>query len=189
MNGLIEVSIQRRLGNAEARGDFLRRKRAVGEEGSCRRRVFFRQAARPPAFLAFALCFGESGGCALADQGALEFGDCAQHVKDQHSARRRGVDCIREGDEAYAPSLQVFGGFDKLLERPRQPVEFPDNERIALAQHVAQEARQFQPIGFRAGGLLDDDALAPRLAQLFELEFWILIEGRYSGVADSHDLI
>jgi hypothetical protein len=69
----------------------------------------------------------------------------------------------------YTPALQVFSGFDELLERPRQPIELPDDEHVALAQHVAQKARQLRPIGASAGGLLDHDPFAARLAQLLAI--------------------
>ena len=100
--------------------------------------------------------FREARGGAFANEGALEFGDGAEHMKDDHAAGGRRVDGIRQRDEADLPALQVFGGFDELFQGARQAIELPDYQRVALAQHVVQEARQFRPVGAGARSFFDE---------------------------------
>jgi hypothetical protein len=52
-------------------------------------------------------------------------------------------------------------------------------ERSKVQTAGTAEARQFRPMGACARNLFYDHSFAGRLAELFELEFWILVEGGY----------
>jgi hypothetical protein len=45
--------------------------------------------------------------------------------------------------------FQVFDGLDQLLERARQPVELPDDQRVTLAR-IVERCLQLGPVPLRA---------------------------------------
>ena len=110
-------------------------------------------------------------------------------MKDQHPAGRRGVDSVGEGHKADTAPFQMLGCFDELLEGPCQSVELPDDEGIPIPQDVAEQTRQLRPVGAGTGSLLDDCALAAGRPQTFKLEVRALVEGGYTGIADTHDTV
>ena len=73
-------------------------------------------------------------------RGALEFGQRAEHVKDQDALRRRRVDRLCEASKADVAQAQLLDRLDELLDGSRQPVELPDDQRVAAASVVERFA-------------------------------------------------
>src|SRR3546814_10339194 len=92
----------------------------------------------------------------LADQGTLELRDGAEHVEGEHSTRRCRVDALGQRHQPDLLALQILGRGDQLLERAGEAVELPNNQRVACAQHVFQNARQFGPVIARARRLFGE---------------------------------
>ena len=91
----------------------------------------------------------QSGARALTDEAALEFGERAEYLKHEPAARRRRVDRLGERPESDLAALQLFDRLDELLQRPREPVEFPDDECVAGAK-IVERGDELRPIALRA---------------------------------------
>ena len=98
----------------------------------------------------------------------------------------RGIDALRHARKAHAHCLQLLDNLDQVLERAPQPVEPPDRERVARAQHF-QQSEQLGPVGLAAGLLLFVDTLTPGVDQGVSLKVEVLVVGADAGVADSHN--
>lgn len=120
---------------------------------------------------------------ALANKAALEFGKSAEDLKDQTPAARRRVDRLGQRVEADLAMLQLLDGLDKLLERTRQPVELPHDERVARAQ-IVERCNELRPVTLRAGRGFLENPCASGLGQSLALQGWILVAGRDAGIAD-----
>ncbi len=75
----------------------------------------------------------------LAHHRSLEFGEAAKHLHHHAPGRTGGVDCLGQGAEVGARGVDLLQDVQQVLERARQAIEFPDDERIALA-HLIEEA-------------------------------------------------
>src|SRR3546814_11019885 len=84
-------------------------------------------------------------------------------------------------------ALQILGRGDQLLERAGEAVELPNNQRVACAQHVFQNARQFGPVIARARRLFGEHPLAAGPPQRIELELGVLVAGADPGIADPQE--
>jgi hypothetical protein len=84
------------------------------------------------------------------------------------------------------PPLEILGRRDQLLQRPGEPIEFPHDQHVALAQHVIEDAREFGPVRFGARHLLGVDLLAARSPERVELQLGRLVGGADPGVPDPH---
>ena len=62
----------------------------------------------------------------------LELGERAKEVKDQPTTAAVGVDGFGERSEADAALVKVVDDLDQVLQRPREAVELPDHQRVAL---------------------------------------------------------
>jgi NAD-dependent oxidoreductase involved in siderophore biosynthesis len=72
-----------------------------------------------------------------------------------------GVDGVGEAPELDTVLVQIADQIDQLLDRPAQPVELPDDQSIAFAQHFERLGRQAgRP---RATHLVLEDLLHPAL--------------------------
>ena len=74
----------------------------------------------------------------------------------------------------------------QILERAGQAVEFPDDERIAVAQ-VVEEAMQLGTVLASAGGAILVDPRAAGCLEGADLGGGVLVAGfRHAGVAEQH---
>jgi hypothetical protein len=75
-----------------------------------------------------------AGAGTLGDERALELGEHADHLP--HGPPRRGVRVDRLGERAelHALALQLIEHMDQVPEAPAQPIELPDDERVAGLQ-------------------------------------------------------
>ena len=93
----------------------------------------------------------QAGLGALADQVALELGQRAEHVEDALAAGRGCVGALLQRAEPDARTLEPCNRVDEVLERAPEPVEPPDDQRIAGPQ-VLQRGRQPGAVGAGAAG-------------------------------------
>ena len=145
------------------------------------------QRRRAAAFAATAPGLGETCSGALADKRALELRDGPEHVKDEHAARCGRVDALGQRDQPDPASLELLGSGDQLRERTRQPVELPDHQSVALAQHVAEDTGELGAIVTGARCALGEDPLATGTAQSVQLQLRALVGGADPRIADPHE--
>jgi hypothetical protein len=126
---------------------------------------------------------GQAGGGALPDEIALELGQRAEEVEHQPAALRGGVDALAEALEAHAPALEVADDVQQVAQGAAQPVELPDQERVAGAELV-EHLRQLRSGRQGAAGGIHEDAVAAGGAQGVELEVRRLLARRDAGVAE-----
>ena len=74
----------------------------------------------------------------LPHHGAFEFSKSAKHLHHHPPCRSRRVDRLGQGAEVGARGVDLFQDVQQVLERARQAIEFPDDERIALAQLIEE---------------------------------------------------
>jgi hypothetical protein len=86
---------------------------------------------------------------AFADQAALEFRERAEDLKHEPPAGRRGVDRLGERAEADLAPFKLLDCLDKLLERTRQAVEFPDHKHVARPEAI-KCGHELGPVTLRA---------------------------------------
>jgi len=121
----------------------------------------------------------------LADQAVLELGERAKEVKDQPTTAAVGVDGFGERSEADAALVKVVDDLDQVLQRPREAVELPDHQRVALA-HRAQAGGQLRPLAELAGCLLLEQLLAAGATERVKLQLRVLVLRTHAGIADDH---
>jgi hypothetical protein len=69
----------------------------------------------------------------LADDIPLKLCQSAEDVEDQLPAGGRRVDRLSDRTESDPTSVQSGHGLDEVLQGPPQPIEPPDNDRVAFA--------------------------------------------------------
>ena len=85
--------------------------------------------------------------------------------------------------------IDLLQDMKQILERAGQAVEFPDDDRIAVAQ-VVEQAMEFRTIPPSAGSPLLVYPCAARRLQRTDLSSGVLIAGlRHAGVAEQHGKI
>ena len=89
---------------------------------------------------------GETGMDALLDDGALEFGEHAEHLEQSAAARRRRIDTLHMQVEIDAVAVDFAEEQHKVLKRAPEPVDRPGQKHIELAARGVLE----QPIELRA---------------------------------------
>src|SRR3546814_5056872 len=109
-----------------------------------------------------------------SDLGTLELRDGAEHVKGEHATRRCRVDALGQRHQPDLLALQILGRGDQLLERAGEAVELPNNQRVACAQHVFQNARQFGPVIARARRLFRSEEHTFELQALMRISYAVV---------------
>jgi hypothetical protein len=66
----------------------------------------------------------------------LKLGESAEDVEDQASTTAGGVDGLGERPKANAALVEVVDDLDQVLQRPREAVELPDYQGVALAHRA-----------------------------------------------------
>jgi len=148
----------------------------IGEQCSRSFKVVFCKLRRPAARAAGAPGGGKAGLGPLTDQTALEFRECAEHVKNEPPLRGRRIEGFRQTAKPDASHPQVLDGFDQLLHRSRQAIELPHDQRVAAAREFKRVV-QGGPVSDRAGHLLGENLLAPSFGQCIALQGKVLVDG------------
>jgi hypothetical protein len=77
---------------------------------------------------------------------------------------------------------QAGDGVDQVAEGSAEAVEFPDDEGVAGAQLV-QELLKYGTVGAGAAGGLGEHPIAAGGSEGVDLELWLLVGGRDTGIA------
>ncbi len=126
---------------------------------------------------------------AFLNQGAFQFREEADHLPHGAARGRGGVNGFRQRPEGHPPRFQIVQQADQVPQRPPQPVELPDDERVAFIKRL-EAFGQLGALDVRPRGLVDKDALAlaPCLLQSGKLQVGVLVIGRDPRIADLHGL-
>ena len=87
-----------------------------------------------------------------------------------------------------APAFQVRRDHDQIVERPGQPVEFPDHQHVTGSAALCRFRQSLATVQDSESVALVDD-LTPCPAQRVELQGKVLIVGRDAGISDHHGKI
>ena len=137
-----QIPIERRGRYADAVGNVGDWNIGIGEQRPRNVEVVLGQLRRSAACPPHALRGLKPRAGAFPNEPPLKLRQGAEHVKHQHALRGRRVDSLGEAAKADAAQSQFLDGLDELLHRPRQPVEFPNNENVAAAGVVKRLAQR-----------------------------------------------
>jgi hypothetical protein len=109
-----------------------------------------------------------------------------RRARDNRAAgRTRRVEPAGEHFQANAALLKRADQFDNMGKRPADPIEFPDHQRVALAQRV-QRTGWSGPVGDAAAACVVVDTLAARALQRVTLEREVLLRCGHPHIPDQH---
>ena len=162
MRGGWHPAVQRRNGHAEVLGHVLGRHPA-GQQLLGRLDLAVGHLRLAAAFAAELLGDFQPGAGALDGQLALHFGKARHDVEEEPPGWCAGVDGVGEAPELDTVLVQIADQIDQLLDRPAQPVELPDDQSIAFAQHF-ERLGQARPVCPRATHLVLEDLFTSGLA-------------------------
>lgn len=126
---------------------------------------------------------GQPGLGALADQVALELAQRTEHMEDEPSARRGGVDVFSQRAEADAPCFQLADRLNQVRQGAAKPIQPPDDQHIAIAQ-ISQRIGQAGPVCLGPGCRVLENPFAACIAQRIRLQGGVLFRRRYPRIAD-----
>jgi len=151
----------------------------------CHLHLFRRQPAWAPAQPAPGAGCAQPCHSAVADQVPLELGQGREDMKLEFAHRAGGVDALIEAAEADLALLQLFHPLDKVLERPAQAVQAPDDQCVAGA-HERECLLEARPLGLGAAHLVGKNFLAAGLLEGVGLQVEVLFAGGDAGIAYEH---
>lgn len=145
--------------------------------------LLLRHRGRAADALAAGAGLGESLVRALDDQFPDELGERGEHMEDQPSAGRGGVERLVQGLEADAALAQAGHDRDEVLDRATEPVEGGHDEGVA-GPGVVEGLPQLLALGVLAGLLVGEDPGAPGLGERADLAVEVLALRGDASVAD-----
>ena len=107
-----KVAIQRRGRHPETVGNIADGNIGIGELRPRNVEVVLGHLRRSPSGSARTLRCGKSGACRLSNEGALEFGKRAEHVKHLDALRRRRVARLREAPKGNVAQAKLLDRLD-----------------------------------------------------------------------------
>ena len=128
--------VQRRAAYAERAGDLRHRQLALRAHRLGGGKLLRRDQLRAPAKPAAGAGGFASGRRALADQLALELRQGGEQVQLQPPGGRVGVDRLGQRPERDLAFLQLADELDEVPEASAEPIQPPDDERVASAEVV-----------------------------------------------------
>ena len=119
----------------------------------------------------------------LTDEVALELGEGSEDVEDEFAPARGGVDVLGQGAEPHPTLGEVLYDRDQMANRATQPVQTPDDDRVALAELVEEtvELRTRVKSPRRAIG---EGLDAARCLEGVKLKRRVLVCRRNSGISE-----
>ena len=134
----------------------------------------------PPAMAPLHAGLFQSGLSGLLYHFALVLRKRAEHLHHHPPGGHGRVDGFGQRTEPCARRADPLQDQQRILERPRQTVEFPDDDHIARHQ-PAEQAGQFRTVPAAAGGAFLMDAPAARRCQGGDLRREVLALGPRIG--------
>ena len=131
------------------------------------------------------LCRSETRHRPLPNEIPLELRERTEDVEEQPAPVRGGVNRLLKAAQADLPLLHGFHVSDKVLERPAQAVESPDDKGV-IASGDVERPQQTWPLRPSSAHPVLENPFASGFGQRIELQVEVLIVGRDAGVADEH---
>ena len=88
-------------------------------------------------------------GDTLGGQLALELREAGEHMEDQTTGGRGGVDVVVQTAQVHTASIKIRHHVEQVRQRPAETVQPPDHQSVAGLQ-VGQAAVEVGPRGLRA---------------------------------------
>jgi len=117
---------------------------------------------------------------------SFHLGKGSHDVEEEPTGRGSGIDLVSEGAEPEPGVLELVGERNQIFYASPQPVEFPDDEGVPVAE-MFERLVQAGAGGFRAADGVGEDLLAAGVGQGVELQVEVLVACGDSGVADEHE--
>ena len=77
---------------------------------------------------------GQSGFGSFDSKFTFHFGERCHDVKEEPSRGRAGIDGVRQAFEPDLLGLQLADELDKVFDGAAEPIKFPYDERVSLAE-------------------------------------------------------
>ena len=103
-------------------------------------------------------------------------------MEDELAARRGGIDVFLQTAEPDVAALKLSDGVHEMAQRATQPIELPNDQRVARPQMV-ENLGQLRSFVEGAAGRVHKQAVAVSRAKSIELQVGVLVGGRYARVA------
>jgi hypothetical protein len=121
----------------------------------------------------------------LSNQRPLELRQRRKEMKHKLAAAGGRVYALRHARKPHAHGFQPLDDLDEMLQRPPQPIQPPDHQRVAVSQDF-HELQQLRPLALGSALFLFVDPLAASGFQRIFLERQVLVVGRNARVAYLH---
>lgn len=125
---------------------------------------------------------------AFDHQFPLYLGQAGHDVKKEAAGWRASIDGIGQTLELDTLLMQFTNQIDQILDAASQAIQFPNHERVALAQHF-QCLGESWTLGSTATDLVVVNLFTARLGQGFGLKVEVLFLSRDAGIADQQGLL
>jgi hypothetical protein len=142
--------------------------------------------------LAFKTGAPHAGAHPLDDEAALELGNSADDDDDSPAQRAGRVDALPERDELYLQVVQLVEHGEKMARASSYPIIGPDQDYIeAAAASISHHGIESWSLCLRSADPVCElcyyfvAALRSHLAQVVQLRFRVLINGRDPHIKDA----
>lgn len=121
----------------------------------------------------------------LADQCAFKLRQRPHHVEDQSPLSAGGVEPVMQRLKADTALPQIGDDGDQMRQRPPQPIQPPNNERVTRS-HGGEGVRQSLAAVLRARCPIHKNPVRARIAQGSFLKVQVLVTRGHACIADFH---
>lgn len=160
----------------ESGGDILNPDIGIGKQGFGGGQFLGAKTLRTSALLATRSRSLKTGAGALANEGALEFGERTKQVKHQTATGACCIDMLSQRTQRNVTSLEVLNSLDELAHGACEAIKLPDHEGIARS-HVIERGRELRSLPLGTTCLLGKEAVTPNSCQCILLQRWVLVQG------------
>jgi hypothetical protein len=108
-------------------------------------------------------------------------------MKEEAARWGARVDRVGEALELDSQLVKFSNQVNQIFDAPAQPVQLPNDERIAFAQRF-QRFRELWAFRATAACFFVKELLTSRIGQRIDLQIEVLVLGGDARVADQHDL-
>ena len=92
--------------------------------------ILLAKRSRPAANASSGARCNKSRRCSFTNDGAFEFGESAEHMKNEAAARGGRVDVFGERAKTDLPLRQHLHRLDQLFQGAREAIQLPDHQRV-----------------------------------------------------------
>jgi len=147
--------------------------------------LFGRELGSAAPLAAAGACGRKASYGSFADQVAFEFSQCGEYVEDKAASWRTCFDLLRQRFEVDFVLIQFRNESYQVGQISSEPVQSPDNERIAFSQTL-ETAFQLWPICALSAGLFFINLSTCCAFQCVLLQVESLVVGGNASIANAH---